>query len=85
MGYTRQIRNICTMSAIGPAVARPFCGVGSCRPVPQRMSVAGRAPDCGTLTVKPVGWIVRQYNFRFLQFLLWGVGEWNLGWCGGWA
>jgi hypothetical protein len=52
-------------------------GVCSCRPVLHRSCAAGRAPDCGTLTVKLIGFDFRQYSSAFG----WGVEPRGLvGW-----
>ena len=56
----------------------PFV-VCPCRPVLQRSSAAGRAPECGTLTVKPGRLILVSTASAPV-----GVGEWNLdGWVSG--
>ena len=54
------------------------CGVCPCRPVLHRSCVAGRAPECGTLTVKPGHRIGRQYN----PARVWGVESRLVGWVG---
>ena len=57
----------------------PFV-VCSCRPVLHRSRVAGRAPECGTLTIKFIGFDACQYSF--CTFGCGGVEPRVLGWVG---